>query len=292
MRSQRLLTVRAGAVAALLVAATAGAAIAQERVTVQKRDGSRVAGQLEALGDGHVWVRASQADQQKLPLGDVVVIDFAGDASGLPEAETSQARGASHVLFMRDGTTLHGRLVGMQGGEGSGQQGPRVALFQEPASGTPRSIEANRVSRIYLGNYPAAAASQATPATATAQAAPAGAIRIPANQGWTQTPLTVRQGERLTFKVSGRITLSDNDQDVAESAGSFQGRMAPNSPLPGNLAGALIARVGNGQPFPIGNVETPVTMPATGPLWLGINDDNNGDNKGEFNVQIQRASRR
>jgi hypothetical protein len=27
-------------------------------------------------------------------------------------------------------------------------------------------------------------------------------------------------------------------------------------------------------------------MPASGQLWLGINDDNCGDNRGQFRVQI------
>ena len=67
--------------------------------------------------------------------------------------------------------------------------------------------------------------------------------------------------------------------------------MAQGSPLPGNFAGALIARVGNSAPFPIGNATT-VTVPAAGQLFLGINDDNVGDNQGGFRVSIQRQARR
>jgi hypothetical protein len=67
--------------------------------------------------------------------------------------------------------------------------------------------------------------------------------------------------------------------------------MAAGSPLPGNFVGALIARVGNGQPFPIGN-QTTVTMPANGQLFLGINDDHVGDNQGGFRVNIQQQTRR
>jgi hypothetical protein len=48
------------------------------------------------------------------------------------------------------------------------------------------------------------------------------------------------------------------------------------------LAGALIGRVGNSQPFGIGDQKTALGMPATGQLFLGINDDHCGDNRGQF----------
>ncbi len=113
----------------------------------------------------------------------------------------------------------------------------------------------------------------------------------PGNSAWTATPLTVRKGDRVVFNVTGQVQLSTDRNDVAEAAGSLTQRRAQNAPLPQNLAGALIARVGNSAPFPIGNVTTPVTMPADGQLYLGINDDEVGDNKGEFIVKMTRQRR-
>lgn len=258
-------------------------------VTVLKRDGGRVAGRLEALGDGSVWVRVSQADQQKLPLGDVVVIDFVSSATGLPQNELSQARGADHVMALKDGNVLRGRLVGMEGGVGSGQEGRRVAIFQEGSGSERRQYEVDRISRIYLGNYPAATSESAQATKAEAADVPAGAIRIPANQDWTATPITVRAGERLTFSVTGQIMLSDAPGDTAGPAGSLQMRKAPNAPLQENYAGCLIARIGNAKPFAIGDIPTPIAMPASGQLYLGINDDHVTDNRGEFYVQLTRG---
>jgi hypothetical protein len=102
------------------------------------------------------------------------------------------------------------------------------------------------------------------------------------------TPLRVQRGDRVVFNVTGQVQLSSDASDVAQSAGSLKQRRAPNSPLPQNLAGALIARVGNSAPFPIGNVTTPVTMPADGQLYLRVNDDEVGDNSGEFIVKLNR----
>ena len=52
--------------------------------------------------------------------------------------------------------------------------------------------------------------------------------------------------------------------------------------------GGLIARVDTGQAFPIGSNSQPITMPANGRLYLGINDDEFGDNSGAFTVVINR----
>jgi hypothetical protein len=133
----------------------------------------------------------------------------------------------------------------------------------------------------------------AVPTTGQAQLEPATGegITVQANQQWTPTGVTVRQGERIRFQTSGQIQLSNDAQDIAGAAGSMQQRKADRAPLPGNFAGALIGRVGNGQPFPIGD-QTEVTMPAGGQLFLGINDDELGDNRGEFRVKVQRAGRR
>ena len=55
-------------------------------------------------------------------------------------------------------------------------------------------------------------------------------------------------------------------------------------------AGALIGRIGmNGQPFGIGD-QASVPMPAAGVLYLSVNDDERGDNAGEFIVVVSRSS--
>jgi hypothetical protein len=48
----------------------------------------------------------------------------------------------------------------------------------------------------------------------------------------------------------------------------------------------LIGRVGNGTAFGIGNQSEPLSMPAAGVLYLGVNDDNVDDNRGAFAVTV------
>ena len=50
---------------------------------------------------------------------------------------------------------------------------------------------------------------------------------------------------------------------------------------------ALHGRVGTGRPFPIGSQQTPIRMPGSGSLQLGINDDFFPDNSGAFSVTVQ-----
>ena len=52
--------------------------------------------------------------------------------------------------------------------------------------------------------------------------------------------------------------------------------------------GGLIGRVGTGAPFAIGSGSTPITMPAAGRLYLGVNDTNTSDNAGAFSVTVIR----
>jgi hypothetical protein len=57
--------------------------------------------------------------------------------------------------------------------------------------------------------------------------------------------------------------------------------------MPRVLAGALIGRVGPVGIFGIGSQTTPLTMPADGRLFLGINDDEVADNTGEYTVDVR-----
>src|SRR5438093_1024477 len=77
--------------------------------------------------------------------------------------------------------------------------------------------------------------------------------RVSGQQAWTTTGITVTKGQTLTFNTTGEVQLSADANDKASSAGSVTGRYAQRSALPRVLAGALIGKIGNGQPFGIGN---------------------------------------
>jgi hypothetical protein len=105
-------------------------------------------------------------------------------------------------------------------------------------------------------------------------------------QRWTLTGIRVLANQTMNVQASGTIGLSTDPNDEATPAGAKSGRTAPAALVTGAPAGALIGRIGtNGQPFLIGD-QTEVTMPATGLLYLSVNDGYLDDNNGEFRVRL------
>lgn len=256
-----------------------------DRATVQLRDGTKVEGRIEALGKGTLFLRVSLADQRRIPIPSIALIDRVGAAAGLPDTEIREARNAEHLLLLAGGSSVKGQLVQIRGGEGSGDEGPRTYIFRT-TTGEERTYPPDQVARIYMGSYPFDATASEGSTVEAQPYVPAGGIRVPATSGWVATGVTVRKGDLVAFDTTGEVQLSDNAADRARPAGT--NRIARFGPLPTVSAGALIGRVGgNGQPFGIGD-QASVPMPAAGMLYLAVNDDERGDNAGEFIVVVSR----
>ena len=163
--------------AGVLAVALAGPAWAQEQATVVKRDGSRVSGRFEAWNrnTNTLYIRVSAGDQQVIPLGNAAVIDAEGNGTSLPPTETGPASGPDHVLILKTGDVIRGRLTNIEGGEGSGEENqPRMVTFKPNDAGE-RQVPFKDVRRIYLGSFPSSLsespAAAAPPAPEQPQAA-------------------------------------------------------------------------------------------------------------------------
>jgi hypothetical protein len=268
---------RRSILAAVAVVALVAGTQAQENATLVMRSGEKVSGQLVDMGGVGFTVRVNGQERQ-IATNDVAVIDFGGngDVSAEDWAKVSSGQG----VLLKNGQSVEGQLYDI-----GGTTPLRITL--KTSSGD-RQFSSSEIGRIVLARPSSAVA---TSGSATAGIPEGQGIAVPANQQWTATGITVRRGEVLTFATSGEVRLSTDSSDVAGAAGARSQRLAAGAPLPQNFAGALIARVGNGAPFPVGD-QTRVTMPAAGQLFLGINDDNVGDNQGGFRVNVQRSARR
>jgi hypothetical protein len=281
------------AVTAVWLGVGALAAGQQDRATVQMRDGSKFEGRIEELtANGELFVRVSQNDQRRVRIDSVALIDKVGGASGLPDTEVREASGPQHLLLTTNGSATKGQLVAIRGGEGSADGNmPRTYVFRS-SDGREQTFGPDQVARIYLGTYPFAAVSTGSATSGGGDLASGnftpGAIRVPASAGWINTGMRVRRGELVSFDTTGEVQLSENRNDRARSPGT--NRTAPRAPLPGANAGALIGRIGNGQPFGIGD-QASVPMPSDGVLFLAVNDDERSDNAGEFVVSMRRNRR-
>lgn len=264
--------------AVLGIAATAQA---QENATLTLRSGEKFTGQLVDLGGIGLTFRYGGTDRQ-FPPGDVALVEFEGaPAYTLTADQLRELNNGQHVIIFRDGRAIVGHFVDV------GERHPLRITIQTPSATT--NYHSDEIWRIYTAP-PSAGQGSTSSGSTSAQPSVPGAIVVASTQQWTPTGLTVRRGERVSINSTGEIVLSPDANDKAQTAGAFSQRKAVGSPLPEEFAGALIARIGNGQPFAIGN-QTSLVMPASGPLYLGINDDVLGDNSGQFNVVITRSRR-
>lgn len=267
---------------AMAIGIVAAPAEAQVTATMVLKNGQRHTGQnLGYRVDGReVAVRTSFQEEPRVAVDQVAYVDYGGSPDVNPNLS-----GSEEAVVLRDGTIIKGQVISLGHDNRNDQTTPYLVIIK-PSNGDERRLPVNQVARVYFSG------SNAVPPTGSTGQVPAGeGIAVPANQQWTPTGINVRRGEVLTFSTTGEVRLSSDPADMAGSAGARSQRYAQGSPLPANFAGALIARVGNGAPFPIGN-QTTVTMPAAGQLFLGINDDNVGDNDGGFRVNVRQSGRR
>jgi len=272
MRKRSILS--AFCVAAMLVT---GVVSAQVGATLVLRSGERVSGQLVDLGGVGYTIRVNGAERN-IPQNDVAVVDFTGAA--MSDADWAKFTG-SPIVVLQNGDTVSGALSDI-----GGTSPLRLTIR---TSGGDRDLSSNEVARIIMAKPDNAGTTGSTGTNAGFPSTPAvpGAVTVSASQPWTSSGLSVRRGQRITFVTTGEIRLGDDADDIANADGSKKARFAPNAPMRDVLAGALIGRIGvNGQPFAIGN-QPSITAPATGLLFLGINDDGFGDNQGNFQVIVR-----
>jgi hypothetical protein len=277
-------------IAGLLIASTAGIASAQTRVTFLMRNGERIVGDLTYKGGSDYTLNG-----RDIPASEVAVIAFVPndptpqEVSRIPTVDNNPNELERHVFVTRDGSMVWGKLYKFS-------PDGNILTFDQREGGR-HDIAASNMARLYIN--PAAARNVYAPILAalgpnntnSAAGAPVGTsgtqVRIPGNQQWVATGFVVRRGETLRFNASGEVMWTTEQVDKATPGGAQNRRMSGRPPVGNAPGGALIGRVGNGQPFLIGN-QGSVRMPANGELFLGINDDALQDNTGDFFVTVGR----
>jgi hypothetical protein len=259
----------AGAVAlAVVLAIPAYAAV---DATFVLRSGERISASLVDFGASGVTARVG-GSTRTFQIGDLAVIDFT-NASSYSPTEFDRVGGGVHALVLRSGSVVLGRLSDVGGSN------PLRITFV--ADGATRNFQSNEVARIYFarpsGGTSGGSSGGLQPAT--------GQIRVPATSDWVPTGRYVKQGQQIAIRTTGEVRLSSDASDIARPAGSVKGRYAATAPIPSALAGALIGRVGNSAPFGIGD-QSSFPAPASGMLFLRVNDDHLADNAGEFGVEL------
>jgi len=177
------------------------------------------------------------------------------------------------TLVLRSGRRLEGDLVSVRGS---------TIEFTE-TNGSTRRLHRNDVARIelndsrydddddqQLGGRPSGLREKYTTVQAATQ--------------WNDTGVDVRSGALVYFDATGRVRWGPDRQDGPGGEGG--NRYNANRPIPGRPGGALVGRIGNSDPFYIGNDKGPIRMRESGRLSLGVNDDYLEDNSGSWRVTI------
>lgn len=237
--------------------------------TIVMRSGDRLHAEVIDIAAPGLLIREN-GNERNINFGDVAIIEFAG---GVNPSRPVSAIGSGQYLVLRNGDVVDGRLFDIGG------RIPKI-LYVQTSSGV-RQFNSNEVAVVHL----------ATPNNAGRVNQPIGtvgrrgaaSISVAANREWTDTGVMVSEGETLVLRANGQIELAPNQR--TGPAGIGGGRRGDQTPLPAAPAGALIGRIDEGAPFLIGS-QGSVRMPASGRLFLGVNDDVVSDNAGEFQVTI------
>jgi hypothetical protein len=214
---------------------------------------------------------------RQVPEEDVAEIEF--DDLGRPVGSADSTTPPKPAVWLRNGDIVEGQLYDIDGGRPL-----RVTL---KTSAGERQFSSADIRRIVLE----------APSTTLGVIGGAGGgplragIDVPANAAWIPSGVVVRRGEVLTLSATGQIQLSADAEDIAGPAGARSQRTAADAPLPEVPVGALIAKIGDGVPFPVGDAISQ-TMTAAGPLFFAVNDGRRADNAGAFRVTIERAPAR
>ncbi len=272
--------------AVLALAWGLGVAFAQPQVTFVFTNGRQLSGTLVYHHDNNFNL-ITGGREQSYPQSDVAVIEFTAGTPNQTELSQLPSGGGElerNAIVLRDGRVIPGKLYDIS------DDGQRVTINTTPSDR--QTFSAGDIARIYMNPGAARSVFNAIAPGGQPAGQPGGTIQVPANVAWTDTGIDVQQGERFAIQAAGQIRFGASAGQTATADGSgaaiARRRGASPYPVPRMGVGGLIGRVGNGPAFPIGSNNPDVVMPASGRLYLGINDDQLADNSGAFSVTIAR----
>jgi hypothetical protein len=220
------------------------------------------------------------------------------------------------TIRLKDGNVIRGQVIGFRDQQftvlvGSGAQGrrSRTLIYVEDVE----SIEfdsATTAAVSSLGNEPVASPTPSyqpprtssqtdtgriPPRNNNPQSAPGSsptffslkvAVRADnANNGWTNSGLVVRKGQRLRISATGRVSLGGGR---FSTPGGILGSGDNDKLMRNESTGALIAVIGDdNDDFLLIGTRRDFVAQRDGVLFLGVNEGNLNDNTGTYDVVIE-----
>lgn len=265
----------------VLAAGLGVVAMANHPATFVLRSGERVSGELSYKGGTSYTLNGKD-----YPSSDIALIEFvpgapsAAELNQIPTVDNNPSEHERHVFVTRDGQVIFGKIYSIS------PDGNTITFDRR--EGGRQDLAADNLARVYVNPAGARSVYAAVLGNATpgAVATSGTTINVPANRAWTDTGITVNQGDKVVFQASGTITYGRSPGQTATPDGGEDRRA--QYPAPSLPVGALLGRVGNGAPFGIGTQTQPLPMPASGRLMLGVNDNELTDNGGAYTVIVSK----
>lgn len=185
------------------------------------------------------------------------------------------------TLVLRNGRRVEGELVSVRGNtiefeERRGWSGSTTRRYDREDV---QRIELDRDSRGYDGDTLYEEDRDARPSGLRERE-----VTVAANQPWTDAGIQLRSGQQIWIESRGEVRWGKDRKD--DAGGESNSPRNPNRPIPNRNAAALIGKIGNDDPFFIGDEKGPIRVRSSGRLHLGINDDYLLDNSGSFRVTV------
>jgi hypothetical protein len=198
---------------------------------------------------------------------------------------------AADTLFLKNGSVLKGTFIGYENGQFIFEMSDGRRLLFRPAEVTRLVIE-----RDLAGETPRDPVRDAPPPPRNAD--PAGGkpelfqpFEVRLEGQWFRSPIVVSRGDRIRVGASGSIVLEGRTPTGADG---LKESRDPNSPMPDQNDGALIASIGQDQTSPpifVGRSREFIAD-RNGPLYFTVNHGETRNSRGSFrvNVAVERGA--
>lgn len=222
--------------------------------------------------------------------------------------------GFADTIRLKDGSVIRGQVIGFKdqqftiliGGGAKGRKGTTTVYvedvesieFDSTSSGSTQSDDST-ASSVPANTQPSRPAPQnTTPSNPSRTSDPGPANSAPtfftikvgvkadsSNNGWTNSGLVVRKGQRIRIIASGRVSLGKGRYSTPGGVSTI----VDNDKLMRNEAtGALIAVIGDdNDDFLLIGPRRDFVAQRDGVLFLGVNEGDLADNTGSYDIVIE-----
>ena len=230
------------------------------------------------------------ADTIRLKDGSVIrgqIVGFKNEQFTIVVGSGARGRKSRISVYMEDVDSIEFDSVGNTSSTGpSDDTSNTQPSYQPPANTQPANTQPTNTQPSYTPPGP----TTTTPTTSTAAPPTFFQINIRvradnASNGWTNSGLVVRRGQRLRISASGRVSLGNNRFATPDGLANIPDRdkLMRNQPT-----GGLIAVIGDdNDDFIFVGRSRDFVAQRDGVLFLGVNEGNLSDNSGLFEVVIE-----